>query len=310
MRQATPSASSADWNCAIASSGPDTTQAPGAFSAASDRSCGRRGSSESSGRRTDIIAAGGLRLHQRAAPCHQAQGIGQVEHAGQRRGDELADAVADHRRRHHALAHPATRQRVFDRERRRLHDRGRLQVLGGRRGRRARAGRSRVRRAGRRRIRRTRRGRPARFRRGCSPCRVLRALPREHEDDVARARRPAARCAAPQPRRCAVPARRPRRRRRPRQSDARTACGPPPASRRRRRGWPAAATASWSARRCAARASAAGVRADSTSSCGPCAGVGRPRARRLFHDDVGVGAADAERADAGAPRRARRAARR
>ena len=53
-------------------------------------------------------------------------------------------------------------------------------------------------------------------------------------------------------------------------------------------------------------ASAAGVRADSTSSCGAVGGVGAAPRRRLLEDHVRVGAADAERAHAGAPRRAPR----
>ena len=59
----------------------------------------------------------------------------------------------------------------------------------------------------------------------------------------------------------------------------------------------------WSARRWRGRSSAVAVRAESTSSCGAAARCWRRDARRLLEHDVGVGAADAERADAGPPRR-------
>ena len=62
-----------------------------------------------------------LRLHQFATPRDQRDRVAQAEHTGQRGRHELAHAVADHRRRPEAQAHPPLRQRVLDGERRRLH---------------------------------------------------------------------------------------------------------------------------------------------------------------------------------------------
>ena len=72
-------------------------------------------------------AAGRQRLHQGAAPRHQARRVGQRHHAGDPGGGELAHAVADHGGRAQAQMQGAAGQGVFEREGGRLRDRRRRQ---------------------------------------------------------------------------------------------------------------------------------------------------------------------------------------
>ncbi len=147
-RQAMPSPSSCAWNAATAGDGPaDDARASGEFSAASDTPVGQAREHGVRRQADRQHRTGRLRLHQRATTCHQVQRIGQFEHTRQRGGDELADAVADHGRRHDAAAHPQPRQCVLDDEGRRLHHRGRRAARRRRRRTGARAGRSPGRRA-------------------------------------------------------------------------------------------------------------------------------------------------------------------
>ena len=68
------------------------------------------------------------RLHQPAATRHQPRRIGHRHHARQRRADEFADAVAYHRGRLQTVGHPHASERVFDGERGRLGDGRRREV--------------------------------------------------------------------------------------------------------------------------------------------------------------------------------------
>ena len=68
--------------------------------------------------------AGRQRLHQAAADRHQSQRIGEPEDAGDAGGDDLSDAVPDHHRRDDAPVAPEAAQRVLDGEQRRLRIRG------------------------------------------------------------------------------------------------------------------------------------------------------------------------------------------
>ncbi len=64
-------------------------------------------------------------LDEPSARRHQGQGVVQLHDAGQAGGDQLAEAVADHRRRLDAPRHPQPGEAVFDGEQRRLRDRHR-----------------------------------------------------------------------------------------------------------------------------------------------------------------------------------------
>ena len=75
--------------------------------------------------------AAGQRLHQPSALDHDAERRLEIEDARERRGHELADAVAEHRRGPHAEAGPKLRQRILDGEERRLRDGRLLQRLRG-----------------------------------------------------------------------------------------------------------------------------------------------------------------------------------
>ena len=75
--------------------------------------------------------SGRKRVHQRAARGHEAQRTLQREDACQRRRHVLADAVAKHRVRLNAPRHPETRQRVLDDEECRLRVAGLPQLCGG-----------------------------------------------------------------------------------------------------------------------------------------------------------------------------------
>ncbi len=63
-------------------------------------------------------------LHQTPSRGDQPQSIFEGEDASQARRDKFADAVPDHKVRLNAPAHPQLRQRVFNRENRRLHQDG------------------------------------------------------------------------------------------------------------------------------------------------------------------------------------------
>ena len=60
--------------------------------------------------------AAGQLLHQPAASRHDGQRVLEREYAGEDGRDEFAHAMADHRRRLHAPAHPQFGQRVFHAE--------------------------------------------------------------------------------------------------------------------------------------------------------------------------------------------------
>ena len=64
--------------------------------------------------------AGGHRRHQAPAQRHEPQRVLEREHAGEARGHELADAVADRGVGHDAPRHPQAREGVLDDEERRL----------------------------------------------------------------------------------------------------------------------------------------------------------------------------------------------
>ena len=82
------------------------------------------------GQRYGQHRATGLGLHQPAAQGHCGQRIGQRDHARQTGRHVFAQAVADHRLRHHAPVHPQPRQRVLDHKQRRLRMLGALQPGG------------------------------------------------------------------------------------------------------------------------------------------------------------------------------------
>ena len=289
--------------------GPATTQALGPFSAASDSRSGRRaaqlrrrpGAPTASRRPACACISAPRRATRRAASSRR-------HHAGQHRGDELADAVADQRRRLRRRSdQQLARQRVFEREGGRLRDRGR---------RAAQSASSREHALaqveaehaveGAAGTRRRRRGTPARSAYSARPMPAYCApWPGNSNTALRRARAaiaPLARVGGSASRSAATACGRRRRRRRTARCAKRLAAdaqrvGDVGERRRRdalRGARPGAA---------AAAASAAGVRADSCSSCGPRAGVGRRAQRRFLDDHVRVGAADAEGADAGAPRR-------
>ena len=64
------------------------------------------------------------RLHQTSARGDQPQSIFEGEDACQARRNKFADAMPDHKVRLNAPAHPQLRQRIFDRENRRLRQDG------------------------------------------------------------------------------------------------------------------------------------------------------------------------------------------
>ena len=94
-----------------------------------DRHVGRQLGRDGVCRRADAEhCAGGHGLHQARAARDEHESVVEVEGAADARGDVFADAVADHRIRLHAPRHPELRQRVLDREQRRLRDRGLRQL--------------------------------------------------------------------------------------------------------------------------------------------------------------------------------------
>ena len=60
--------------------------------------------------------AGGQFLHHAAASSDHGQGVLEREHAGQASRDQFPHAMADHRLRLHAQAHPEAGKRVLDDE--------------------------------------------------------------------------------------------------------------------------------------------------------------------------------------------------
>ena len=270
------------WNRSIASAGPDHDSSAGRVLRRQRQVLGhpRQQLVQRSAHRQHC--PGRLRLHQRAASGHQAQRIGQGEDAGQRRGDELADAVADHRRRHHAPGSSTVRASAYSIAK----VAGCMTAVGS-----SACGSSPRTDAlaqveaelvaqQLRRTRRTRAESRLALVQAAAHARVLRALPREHEDDFARPRRPAARwtaAASSGVRSCVGRAR--AHRRRPRRCDARRPCARTASVLGHvGRGCTSRMRLQCVGEPLAPRASAAGVRADSTSSCGPAAGSDWPAA--------------------------------
>ena len=111
-------------------SGPESTEKPGAFIAASETSPPTKCSSDFGRRHHRQHRPARQRRDELPAACNQPQRILERHHAGQRGSDVLADAVSDHRRRPDAPRSPQLRQRVADDEQRRLGPSRVTQLLG------------------------------------------------------------------------------------------------------------------------------------------------------------------------------------
>ena len=105
-------------------SGPDATHCSGALIAASDVCSSRSGRTASGSPMIAIIAPEPCSCISRPRAATSARASSSEKTPAEARRHVLAEAVADHRRRLDAPAHPQPGERVLDREQRRLGERG------------------------------------------------------------------------------------------------------------------------------------------------------------------------------------------
>ncbi len=113
---------------AIAGSGPATTVRAGPLTAATETSGVSRGSSSASGRGTVSIAPGSIAAIRRPRSATTSRASSSEKTPAIQARDVLADGMADHRRRADPPGHPLPGQGVLDDEQRRLGELGALQA--------------------------------------------------------------------------------------------------------------------------------------------------------------------------------------